>query len=239
MRRLAWIAWGLLALAVIGCGGSDGDGNGGPEYPDIPGLVVFYRFEGNLENSVADLHHGVPDGTVAYVADHRGTANSALSADGDPVRVADHADLDITGAITLAAWIRPDISDQAFASIVDKDYFTGYSFGMNGGVAADTVNLTAWVSGSWFASDDVVPFATGAWSHVAFTYDEETGEGKFYVNGEYAGGTPHDVAIGVNDVDLHIGVAYHGDTYRGAIDELAIFNRALTAAEVNQLFEFE
>jgi hypothetical protein len=233
------MACALVLASASGCGNSDGDGNGQLAYPDIPGLVVFYKFDGDLSNAVADIHHGIEGGTVEYVADHRGTANSAVSVDGDTIRVADHADLDITGAITIAAWVKPEVSNHAFAAVVDKDYLSAYSFGVHGGVGPDTVRVIAFILDQLFESDEVVPFATGTWSHIAFTYDEAVGEGKFYVNGAFAGSTAHDVAIGASDAELRIGVSTYGDTYSGAIDQLAIFERALTAPEVHSLYAFE
>ena len=148
-------------------------------------------------------------------------------------------DLDIVDGVTLAAWVRPEISDQAYACLIDKDYLTGYSFGMHGGTAADTVHLTAYITDVSFGSGDLVPFATGVWSHVVFTYDEESGAGKFYVNGVLVGTLTRDVAIGTNDVDLRIGRAVHGDTYRGGLDQVAVFNRAINAEEVAELYAFE
>lgn len=239
MRSLIWIVCGLAVFAVAGCGDSDNDGNGGLGYPDIPGLVVFYDFNGNLENAVAGIHHGVKATAVEYVADRWASSTSAVLADGEPIVVADHADLDITGGITLAAWVRPEVSDQAYACVIDKDYDTGYSFGMHGGTAADTVFLTAYITDHGCSSSEVVPFATGEWSHVVFTYDEGVEEAKFYVNGVLAGSLTRDVAIGTNDVDVRIGVSKHGDTYRGGIDQVAVFNRALTAEEVTELYAFE
>jgi hypothetical protein len=240
MRALVWITCGLMLFAVAGCDNSDNDGKEEPGYPDIPGLVVFYDFNGNLDNAVADIHHGVKASAVEYVADRWANSTSAVLADGEPIVVADHADLDITGGITLAAWVRPEPADQAYSAVVDKDYLTAYSLGMYGGIASpDTVHLTAYIADQSFGSSEVVPLGTGVWSHVVFTYDEESGEGKFYVNGVLAGSSTRDVAIGTNDVDVYIGKAYHGDTYLGGIDQVAIFNRALTAEEVNDLLAFE
>jgi hypothetical protein len=38
---------------------------------------------------------------------------------------------------------------------------------------------------------------------------------------------------------LRIGVAYYGDRYQGAIDQVAIFDRELSAAEVTELFSYD
>jgi hypothetical protein len=239
VKHPAWIALALVMAAFAACANSDRLCDVEPDYPDISGLVVFYQFDGNLRNAVADIHHGSEGGAVQYVPDHRGIANSAVSVDGDTIRIADHPDLDITGAITIAAWVKPEVSERHFVAVADKFFLRAYSFGLDGAAGRDTVSVIAFIAGQPFSSDRVVPFATGTWTHIAFTYDEGLEEGKFYVNGLPAGSVFHRVRIGRNTMDLQIGVTMFDYAYRGAIDQLAIFDRALTAAEVHCLYAFE
>jgi hypothetical protein len=225
---------------MVGCSSDTSpDDTEQAEYPDIAGLVVFYDFDGDLNNAVSDLHHGTTAGEIVYVADHMGSAASAVAVANDTIHVADHPDLDITGSLTLAAWLNPDPSPYAYAAFVDKDYFlTSYSFGIHGASGADTVTMVAFLVDEHFWSDEVVPVGTGEWSHVAFTYSAASGKGKFYFNGAPAGSTVHQVAMTASGEDLRIGTSKYRDKYRGAIDQLAIFNRALTPEEVNELFTF-
>jgi hypothetical protein len=239
LKRSAWIVVAfVMAALVTRC---DSDRLCGPEtdYPDIPGLVVFYQFDGNLMNAVADVHHGSAGGTVYYGPDHRGIVNSAVSVDGDTIRVADHPDLDITGAITIAAWVRPRVSADSYVAVADKFLLRAYSFGLAGTIRPDTVCVIGVIAGQPFASQPVVPVGTGIWTHIAFTYEEEFGEGKFYVNGLPAGSDSHKRRIGQTTQDLLIGAPTFAGAYRGAIDQLAIFDRALTATEVRCLYAFE
>ncbi|MFZ1947798.1 MAG: LamG domain-containing protein [bacterium] len=226
-------------VALAACCNSERICDIGEDYPDIPGLVVFYEFDGNLMNAVADIHHGSEASGVQYVPDHRGVANSAVAVDGDTIRVADHPDLDITGAITIAAWVFPQLSDPGFVPVADKFLLTAYSFGLAGATRPDTVCVMGIIAGQPFASHAAVPSGRGIWSHIAFSYDEATGEGKFYVNGLPAGSMSYKRRIGQTSEDLRIGSAMFDDGFRGAIDKLAIFNRTLTAAEVRCLYAFE
>jgi hypothetical protein len=239
MRFFALVGCVLVVL-VVGCSSDTSpDGNGDTPYPNIPGLVAFYKFDGDLNNSVSDLHHGTAIGEIAYVPDHNGTAASAVAVTGDTIRVADHSDLDITGSLTLAAWLNPDPSPYAFAAVVEKDYYySGYSLGIHGAGGADTVRAISFLVDQGFWSNEVVPVGTGEWSHVAFTYSATTGKGKFYFNGAPAGSTVHEVAMTASGEDIRIGTSKYRDKYEGAIDQLAIFNRALTPEEVAELFAF-
>jgi hypothetical protein len=240
MKFSALLGCVLIVLVAAGCGGDTSPGdNGKAQYPDVPGIVAFYNFDGDLNNSVLDLHHGTAVSEVVYVPDHNGTEASAVTVTGDTISVADHPDLDITGSLTLAAWINPDPSPYAYAAIVDKDYYlTAYSFGVHGASSADTVTIIAFLVDVGFWSDEIVPVGTGEWSHVAFTYSAGTGEGKFYFNGAPAGGAVKEVTMTASGEDLRIGTSKYRDKYKGAIDQLAVFNRALTPVEVNELFLF-
>jgi hypothetical protein len=80
------------------------------------------------------------------------------------------------------------------------------------------------------------PFAKGKWTHVAITHTalgSGRGEAKLYLNGELQGTTP---AIGeMFDWDAKNGAVRLGVAYVGLMDELAIYKRPLTAAEIRQL----
>jgi len=72
---------------------------------------------------------------------------------------------------------------------------------------------------------------TGRWTHLAYTWDKTTG--RYYIDGTQVGtstSTP-----GTGGVGLTIGARKAGDyPATGTLDEVAVFNRALTASEVQQ-----
>jgi hypothetical protein len=232
----------MLLLTLISCGGSTNpDGTEESTYPDISGLVAFYEFDGSLENEVSDSHDGTAAGEIAYVADRHGSDGAALYVNtSDKVVVPDHPDLDITGGITLAAWVKPEASDRAYAAVIDKKYTEAYSFGMYGGISdPDTVALISYISYEADGSPSIVPMGTGVWSHIAYTFMDATGKGRFYLNGSVADSSTRSIVLTTSDEDLRIGGAYLTDDYKGAIDQVAVFNRALTPAEVRELYEFQ
>jgi len=231
-----------LLLTLVGCSSSTGpDETEELTYPDIGGLVAYYEFDGDLENQVSDSHDGTANRVIAYVADRHGSDGAALYVNtSDEVVVPDHPDLDITGGVTLAAWVKPEPCDRAYAAVIDKKYTEAYSFGMYGGIAdPDTVRLISYVDGHPDSSPDVVPMGTGTWSHIAFTFEDSTGKSRFYLNGSVADSSTRTITLAMTDEDLRIGGSYLGDDYKGAIDQVAVFNRALTPPEVMELFTFQ
>jgi len=240
MKTLNRIAMTLGILVLAGCGSSSGPPpSDEPHFPDIDGLVVFYEFDGSLDNEVADAHHGTSESEINYVANRFGTPNSAAYVSNEGILVADHPDLDITGAITLAAWIKPEISNHAYNAVIDKDYTEAYSLGLNGAMEPDTVGIRAYITDTHFWHSEAIPYGTDTWTHIAFTFVDSTGQGDFYINGEWVGRGLSDVGLGVNDEDLRIGQSFLHDNYAGPIDQVAIFDRALSPEEIAELYAFE
>lgn len=86
------------------------------------------------------------------------------------------------------------------------------------------------------------PFSRNTWTHVVFTLENINDKGKkpkgqLFINGKLQGSIENwDLTFGwdPNQVLLVLGAAYVGH-----MDDLGVFNRALTASEVNQLFELK
>ncbi|MCO6458049.1 MAG: LamG domain-containing protein [Pirellulaceae bacterium] len=86
------------------------------------------------------------------------------------------------------------------------------------------------------------PFSRDAWTHVVFTLENinhksQRPAGRLYLNGELRGAIENwDLTFGwdPNQVLLVLGAAYVGH-----LDDLAVFNRPLTSAEVKQLYQLK
>lgn len=88
---------------------------------------------------------------------------------------------------------------------------------------------------------DHVPFARTKWTHVVFTFDKlnsgKAGRGTLYIDGKPQKTLQGwDLTLGweADKVQLVLAAAYVGQ-----MDDLAVFNRALTDAEVKQVFELK
>jgi len=86
------------------------------------------------------------------------------------------------------------------------------------------------------------PFSSDRWTHVLFTVENGNDSskpqiGKLYLNGELAGSIQNwDLTFGWNpeQTQLVLGAAYVGE-----MDDLAVFNRALTDTEARELYELK
>ena len=148
--------------------------------------------------------------------------------------------LEITGDLSLEAWVRP-VSGGDFHGILSK-----YS------VPDDTAyNIYLMPSGqlSFYLSDDGVfstdnrtlttePLPTGSWTHVVATYDGELK--RIYLDGQLDVAAPRTGPIFDNAEPVRVG-AYGSsgaaaEFFNGQIDSPAIYDRVLTSAEIQQRF---
>jgi len=242
VRRACFALVVLLVVGTTGCTSSTGPGGTGLGHPDIAGIIAFYQFDESLGNEISDTHHATStDEDPIYVKDRHDRPNSAIfiSGVGEIVSVPAHADFDFDEAFTLAAWVLPYLSYPPYCGIIDKDYYTGYSMGITGATEPEMADVGLRVSGASVSAEDVVAIGTLTWTHVACTYDVAAQSARFYINGTLADTRPLSVEIGTSDADIRFGMSQYGDEYVGAIDQVALFGRALSAAEVRTLHDFD
>jgi hypothetical protein len=157
----------------------------------------------------------------------------ALQFDGvnDMVTVPDANSLDLTGAMTIEAWVRPTASG-SWRTVVLKERPGDLAYALYG--ASRFENSNTWRPSAWIGADPVgatAALALNAWSHLATTYDGSSW--KFYVNGALIASRTYTGAIPVSTGALRIGGnSIWPEWFKGQIDEVRIYSRALSAAEV-------
>ena len=106
-----------------------------------------------------------------------------------------------------------------------------YGLYANGGDAGTKVPTGEIVSGGFRMAPGATPLAVNTWTHLATTYDGTTL--RLFVNGVQAGSWPSAARSRPPRVPLKIGGnAIWGEWFQGEIDEVRIYNRALTATEI-------
>jgi hypothetical protein len=215
------------------------------------GLVGYWPFDG------ADIV-----GTIAY--DRSGQGNNGTMTGGplqiigqvgqgmkfdgnnDYVSVNDPgaSSLDITGEVTLSAWIKQK-SQGSFGDIVIKgdDGTTTANYGIetvNDQLLFFFSNPTGTYHGLRTTNAD---FKTNTWYHVAAVYNDAANNIDLYVNGVLKSetiyvGSPENNSIQTNNRKLYIGwdSVNSGEQFDGTIDDVRVYNRALKADEIKRLY---
>ena len=185
-----------------------------------------------LGRSVADTSGNSLTGTVSGAAwSTQGKFGNALSFDGvnDWVTVADAPSLDLTTGMTLEAWIFPTISNGVRDIIIKEgsgvDVYNLYA--RNGGGRPES---NVFVGGTNRTAEGTA-LANNVWTHVAGTYDGSTL--RLFINGAQVASTGFSGSIATSAGPLRIGGnSIWGEFFQGRIDEIRIYNRALTQAEI-------
>ena len=175
--------------------------------------------------------------TVERTPNQRGIAldgRTAFEAD-------DFSEFDNKSALTFSAWLKLDslVSGAVFAKMDDKKNYRGYDFWLESG-RPGTHLISSW-SGNGIKVVSDTALTPGKWQHVAVTYDG-SGEAKgvsVYIDGK---AVPTKLIGGKkltgtmkNDVPFRIGGRSTSAFFKGAVDDIRIYERALKPGEIPSL----
>lgn len=205
------------------------------EPPSTEGLVAWYEFEGNFNDSSGNEIHGVPAGDATTIYDPGGNGKEAgmvLSLDGygDYVNCGGDPNFDITGSITLACWIKIDEFGPDWQAIVTR--------GDNSWRIARN-KKKSWLEFCLnYLSIPYIPGTIkvddGQWHHVIGMYEHNEAM-YLYIDGVIDVSSPTGGDINISEWDVCIGCNFQGDARRewdGEIDDVRIYNRVLTDEEI-------
>jgi hypothetical protein len=204
--------------------------------PRPAGLVGWWRGEGDANDS-AGTNNGALQGGATFASGEVGQAFSFNPVNGTVI-VPDSSSLRLTNQLTIEAWIntRSTNTDHGIVSKVGGAAGNnGYEFGLSGNKLVGQFNSPGqgWPSSQIMCA---LPLATGAWQHVAWTYDQSAM--KLYFNGQpVATNVIGTKAIVASSSTLRISGDDGNHVYfDGLIDEPALYNRALSASEIQDIY---
>jgi hypothetical protein len=216
----------------------------------LDGLVAYYPFSGNANDATSNGNDGTAHGT-SLVRDIFGNLASAYHFDGSQYIDAPNPAALLSGsALTVSAWVYLDRITAGTMQVVQKDSADLDSlpnaFGMTilgtGNCSGDncvstsrfglTLNIGgAYYSGAWSAA----VLEAGRWYHLAATYDNS--KVVLWVNGSPDSVYALTGNFASNGDALNIGRLASRDSnyFQGTIDEVMIYNRALSGEEIDDL----
>jgi hypothetical protein len=198
------------------------------------GLVAYWKFDEGSGTAVKDSA-GSNDGKIVNAKWVDGKFGKALDFNGEDayVEIPNAPALGLTKALSIEAWVKHRGTDfKQWEAIVCKgDHAYRLHF------SSDDQSFDLGLNDGTDVKSGVKPDAD-KWYFVVATYDGK--ESKIYVDGKLAA-TGDDAPSEVADTDAAINIGQNSDQegrfFNGVIDEVKIYNRALSADEVAAHFK--
>ena len=196
------------------------------------GLIAWWKFDEGTGTTATDAtgngHTGTLINNPAWVDGARGKALKFTPASNNYVSV---ADFHPPASLTLEAWILPGDNTKIDSIILNK-HNSEYDFRIN------ALGQLSGGAGGQFLTDIAFNFYDTAnvnkWYHVAYAFDSTSKTHSLYRNGVLVASAANSAAITDQNTPLRIGrhSQYNFGTFLGTIDEVRIYQRALSVTEV-------
>jgi len=209
--------------------------------------VAWWTADGTAEDSIGGLE-GILHGDAKLGPGKVGQAFDLTSAPGSHVRGGDAEAIRFSEAMSIECWVRP-LESGAVRSLVSKwDAVPGpdqrsYALGLDvDGTPFFIVSPSGLHENVGLVYGTNGPALADTWTHLVASYDGAAV--SLYVNGELRGSVPYSQGIFPGTDDLGIGASVGGvaagsweSGFRGLLDEVTLYSRALGAGAVAAIFE--
>jgi YD repeat-containing protein len=210
------------------------------------GLVAYYPFNGNANDESGNNYHGTIDGATLGT-DRKGVTNKAFNFNGTNgrIRVEDTPNLNFSSSFSISFWAKMNTwGNGTSAGIISKkinDPGNGYVI-YNDGTYSNKLNFRLKSSSN---TQNLMPSNTsvtiGSWECWTMVYNSTDGTNKLFRNGvldkSYSTGNLGNMS---STAPLYFGYSQTWNGYlNGLLDEIRIYNRAITNDEVLQIYNAE
>ena len=198
----------------------------------MSGLVAAYGFEESSQESTFDSSGHENTGIITGATRTSGKFGNPLNFDGasNSVKVNASASLNVSSAMTSEAWVYPTVDQGGWRSIIHREVVAYWLH-----ASSDSGDLRPATGGTfggntnWFRAPNRIP--ANSWTHLASTYDGSVL--RLFVNAALVASRSVIGPIETNNSPLWIGGnSPFGEYFKGRIDEIRVYNRALNQSEI-------
>ena len=249
-KATTFLVFSLLFVCFAGC--NTADASMLTQAPNNFGLVGYWSMEGGKGATVTDFSGKGNVGTMTNMDPATdwitGKVGKSLDFDGtdDFVNLGSASNLNPTSSITLSAWIRIDGGNNTYRDIISRWDSAGgvnertYIIGVNNSNALYFAISSDGTDGGASIATDPATATTDTWLHVLGTWDGTTM--RLYKNGVEVATALQNAMMSSPNTRTGIGatIGRAGDSqvslFNGAVDDVRLYNRALSASEALLLF---
>jgi hypothetical protein len=230
---LSLCLWSFTAIAQI------------PDYVPTDGLVGWWPFNGNANDESGNGNNGVVSGAI-LTEDRNGEPNKAYRFDGvnDYISSTDFIP-ENPEQITVSIWFNALLLGPSENYIIDKsidlnpgEVNRNWGIRING--TSGLIGLEIRVNNSYQYTTSSQSIATETWNHLVFIFDGSTAKISCnnidFISVQNAGIlTPSNYPLSIGYFP-HANMPPYGYFWNGNLDDVGIWNRALTEEEIEQLY---
>ncbi|MFZ2414798.1 MAG: LamG-like jellyroll fold domain-containing protein, partial [Minisyncoccia bacterium] len=167
-----------------------------------------------------------------------GKIGGALTLDGtgDYVLAGNNSSLNLTTAATLSAWIKFNSGSQDWCTIVGKGFETTANYGFEG--YSNWIRLESGNGSSYSSGIEKYYTTVGEWVHVVgvFTTIGSTTQLDMYINGSFYVTDTVAWPLTTSAANFGMGRSDYATSFNGLVDDVRVYNYALTAGEITTLY---
>ena len=219
-----------------------------PSYLPSNGLVGWWPFNGNANDESGNGNNGTVNGATLS-SDRNGNVNESYFFNGSSyISVPSNITLNFQGdeSFSISLWINLNGSQNAYAGLVSKMTIegnpnaSGYQFVVGNSSALNVLATEISQSSGGLAYNSNTNLQNGAWKNVICVFNRVNSSLKFYIDGvndfEIYDAIIPNLDI-VSSAELYFGVERGSNIFfHGNLDDIAIYNRALTQEEITALY---
>jgi hypothetical protein len=216
-----------------------------PSFVPTNGLVAHYPFNGNANDESGNAHNGTVMNGAVPTTDRFGNLNNAYSFDGvDDYIIANIGNLQ---AITVSVWINSSEPIQyypivaMYAQYIDFLRMSGNNpIYISNGIVGDINTEYLPATPNYIGTNFNLSF--DSWHHIVVVFDNSIGKYELYVDNNLIGSAVTTGPIAPTNSTILFGNssdglnADGGGGFKGSIDDVDIWNRALTQQEITNMF---
>jgi hypothetical protein len=211
------------------------------------GLVAYYPLNGNANDASGNGNNGTTN-DVKYVTNQFNVPNGAIQFNGgsSAVTVPASSSLNLTDSFTLSGWLSSKSLNQSVSGLIAKGGSSIATISWMARWGDEESHFSLWLGngGTYqeFLSKGSYNFGTGTWEAFLVSFNITNGTVNIYTNGNLdstytttlkPNSTPNGVLMLGNQV------SFNGNQLVGCLDDIRIYNRALSTNEVQAVYQFE
>ncbi|MDA8772136.1 hypothetical protein N9M80_03575, partial [Flavobacteriales bacterium] len=192
-----------------------------------------YPFNGNANDESGNGYDGVVQG--ASLSENRfGIENQSFSFDGMDDFISVSNDFNFN-ELTVSVWIKQNQFAETYSAIIDRSLTNNIGWWIeDNAVSYDSLLFTGGVaSGNYFRTQAARP-QPNAWTHIGALYS--SGNQQLFINGVLVDQDVNSLMLQFPEVTMFLGKRTNSAFWDGSIDDVALWNRALTEEEILALY---